>query len=134
MELKDFISNTIEQISLGILEASKKCNQYGVIVNPNITIGEQGDFCIPKQPEHVNIQRRVQLIDMDIAVTVIESEEGKIEGKLGVSFIGVGGKSQEGKSTSNESRVKFSIPVCLPVTNIIGNILNSFKNTHLNIL
>ena len=47
MELKDFISNTIEQISLGILEASKKCNQYGVIVNPNITIGEQGDFCIP---------------------------------------------------------------------------------------
>lgn len=56
----------------------------------------------------------------DIAVTVIESEEGKIEGKLGVSFIGVGGKSQEGKSTSNESRVKFSIPVCLPVTNIIG--------------
>lgn len=120
MELKDFISNTIEQISLGILEASKKCNQYGVIVNPNITIGEQGDFCISKQPEHVNIQRRVQLIDMDIAVTVIESEEGKIEGKLGVSFIGVGGKSQEGKSTSNESRVKFSIPVCLPVTNIIG--------------
>ena len=120
LELKDFISNTIEQISLGILEASKKCNQYGVIVNPNITIGEQGDFCIPKQPEHVNIQRRVQLIDMDIAVTVIESEEGKIEGKLGVSFIGVGGKSQEGKSTSNESRVKFSIPVCLPVTNIIG--------------
>ena len=120
MELKDFISNTIEQISLGILEASKKCNQCDVIVNPNITIGEQGDFCIPKQPEHVNIQRRVQLIDMDIAVTVIESEEGKIEGKLGVSFIGVGGKSQEGKSTSNESRVKFSIPVCLPVTDIIG--------------
>lgn len=37
MELKDFISNTIEQISLGILEASKKCNQCGVIVNPNIT-------------------------------------------------------------------------------------------------
>lgn len=47
MELKDFISNTIEQISLGILEASKKCNQYGVIVNPNITIGEQGDFVFP---------------------------------------------------------------------------------------
>ena len=77
MELKDFISNTIEQISLGVLDASEKCNRYGVIVNPNITIGEQGDFCIPKQPEHVNIQRRVQLIDMDIAVTVIESEEGK---------------------------------------------------------
>lgn len=120
MELKDFISNTIEQISLGILDASEKCGRYGVIVNPNITIGEKGDYCIPKQPEHINIQRRVQLIDMDIAVTVIESKEGNIEGNLGISFIGVGGKSQEGKSTSNESRVKFSIPVCLPVSDIIG--------------
>ena len=46
-------------------------------------------------------------------------EEGKVEGKVGISFIGVGGKSQEGRSTSNESRVKFSIPVCLPVTDII---------------
>lgn len=116
MELKDFISNTIEQISLGVLDASKKCDQHGVIVNPDITIGEQGNFCIPKHPEHVNIQRRVQLIDMDIAVTVIESKEGNFEGKLGISFIGVGGNSQEGKSTSNENRVKFSIPVCLPVT------------------
>lgn len=70
MELKDFISNTIEQISLGILEASKKCNQYGVIVNPNITIGEQGDFCIPKQPEHVNIQRRVQLMHRQVKLII----------------------------------------------------------------
>lgn len=118
MELKDFISNTIEQISLGIIEASKKCNQYNVIVNPNITIGEQGDFCIPKQPERVNIQRRVQMIDMDIAVTVVETEEGTIEGKAGISCLGVKGNSQEGKSTSNENRIKFSIPICLPITDI----------------
>ena len=116
MELKDFISNTIEQISLGILEASEKCNKYDVIVNPNITIGTQGNYSIPKQPEHVNISRRVQMIDMDIAVTVIESEDGKIGGKLRIPIIEVGMKSQEGKSTSNENRVKFSIPVCLPVT------------------
>lgn len=120
MELKDFISNTIEQVSLGILDASEKCSKYGVIVNPNITIGGQGDYCIPKKPEHVNIQRRVQLLDLDIAVIVIETEDGQVEGKLGISCIGVGGKTQEGKSTSNENRVKFSIPVCFPVTNIIG--------------
>lgn len=44
MELKDFISNTIEQISLGVLDASEKCNRYGVIVNPNITIGVSGIY------------------------------------------------------------------------------------------
>ena len=118
MDLKDFISNTIEQVSLGIIEASKKCEQYGVIVNPNITIGSQGDYCIPKEPEHVNIQRRVQMIDMDIVVTVVETEEGTIEGKAGISCLGVKGNSQEGKSASNENRIKFSIPICLPITDV----------------
>ena len=119
MELKDFISDTIEQISLGILTASEKCNQYGVIINPNITIGSSGDYCIPKHPESVSMQRRVQMIDMNIAVTIVESEEGKVEGKIGVSFIGIGGDSKEGKSVSNENRVKFSIPICFPTTNVI---------------
>lgn len=119
MELKDFISNTIEQISLGIIQASEKCSSLGVIVNPDVTVGSNGDFVIPKKPERINLQRRVQLLDMDIAIVVTESEEGKVDGKIGVSFIGVGADMKKGKSTANESRVKFSIPVCLPITSVI---------------
>jgi hypothetical protein len=118
MELKDFISNSIEQIALGLIDASRKCNELGVIVNPDITIGSDGDYCIPKDPKHVNIQRRAQIINMDISVTVTESSKDSIGGKIGVSCFGIGVDSTGGKNTANENRVKFSIPVCLPVTTV----------------
>lgn len=119
MELKDFISNTLEQISLGIKDASEKCIKNDLIVNPKITVGSNGDYYIPSNPEHVKMQRRIQLIEMDIVLTVTESEECTIDGKIGILSIGVGGNSQESKSTLNENRVKFSIPVCLPVSEVI---------------
>ena len=117
MELKDFISNTIEQISLGIIDASTKCKEYGVIVNPSVTIGHSGDYCIPKKPEHVNIIRRIQMISMNIAVSQIESKDGEIKGKIGVPFLSVGSNISEGERLENENRVTFSIPVALPVDN-----------------
>ena len=120
MELKDFISSSIEQIALGIMEASAKCETFDVIVNPNITIGSDSDYCIPKNPERINITRRVQMIEMDIAVNITESEHNTMGAKIGVSMFGVNGETKGGKNTSNESRIKFSIPVCLPIKNIIG--------------
>lgn len=117
MELKDFISQTIEQISLGINEAQAKCEQYGVIVNPRVTIGRDGDFYLPKKTDQVAMERRVQLLDLDIAVTITESAESNIGGKIGVSFIGLGANTKEDARTSNVNRVKFSLPICLPTTN-----------------
>lgn len=119
MELKDFISNTIEQISLGIIDASKKCESHGVIVNPNITVGSNGDYSIPKSPEHVNIQRRVQIIDMDIAVNLTNTEGSELGGKIGVSFLRVGRNTIESKNTTHENRIKFSLPICLPTSEVL---------------
>lgn len=117
MELKDFISNTIEQISLGIIDASKKCEQYDIIVNPSKTMGESGDYYIPEDLDKCKITRRIQVIDMDIAVSQIESEEAELNGKLGVLFINLGSKIKADKNIGSENRVRFSIPVALPVDN-----------------
>lgn len=119
MELKDYISQTIEQISLGIIDAQKKNTELGIIVNPNITIGEGETFAIPKKPEHIIIQRRVTLLKMDISVTVNETEEDKIDGKIGVSFLSIGGNTTDTKSNINQNRIQFSIPVALPVSDVI---------------
>lgn len=115
MELKDFISNTIEQFSFGIINASTKCKEYGVIVNPSVIVGHSGDYSIPKKAEIVNITRRIQMISMDIAVSQIESKDGELNGKLRVSFLSVGSNLIEGESLSSENRVTFTIPVVLPV-------------------
>jgi hypothetical protein len=118
MELKEFVSTTIEQISLGVLEAAVKCKPYDVIVNPNITVGGNGDYSIPKNPEKITIQRRVQVIEMDISVIAETTEESGVDAKLNIPILSIGGDSKGKTSTSNENRVRFSIPVCLPVTEV----------------
>ena len=119
MELKEFISDTISQISEGIIDAKTKCKKYGVIINPNVTIGSDGNFSIPKHPEHVTISRRVQLLDMDIAITVQDSTENGANGKIGVSMLGIGGGIKNSNANSQQSRIRFSIPVCFPSTDVL---------------
>ena len=120
MELKDIISETIQQISQGIVNAKEKCSKLDVIVNPDITVGENGEYYIPEEKNisHISIQRRVQLLDMDIAVTVTEASETSGGGKIGVSIFGANINSSGKSENTNISRVKFSIPVCFPVTNL----------------
>nr|WP_302831811.1 hypothetical protein [uncultured Bacteroides sp.] len=118
MDLKDFISETIQQISLGVKDAMEKCQDIDVIVNPDVTIGSDGDYYVPEDNGHTAMQRRVQVIDMDISVVVTASTENNIGGKIGISMLGVSGTSKEVDNTSNTNRVKFSIPVCLPVSKV----------------
>lgn len=119
MELKDFISSAIYEIASGVADATKKCKDLGVVINPNITTGSQGDYCIPKNPENVIIQRRVQIIEMDIAVVVTQSTQKNGEGRVNMSVISVGGDICKENSTVKENRVRFSLPVCLPVTDVL---------------
>ena len=117
MELKDYISETIRQIVLGITEAQKNVDGLDIIINPDITVGQNGEFFVPKAKSY-NAQRRVQNIEMDINVTVSESEKNTIGGKIGVSVFGVGADSSGAKETTNQNRVKFSIPICFPITKV----------------
>lgn len=121
MELKEFISETIQQISQGIIDAKTKCSELDVIVNPNITVGSKGSYYIPAERNIANIsmQRRVQRLDMDIAVTVTEASETSGGGKIGISIFGATINSSGKSENTNISRIRFSIPVCFPVTNLI---------------
>ncbi len=118
MELKDFISETIVQIASGVIEATEKCKNMNVIVNPDVTYGQNGEFVVPKNGTF-NLERRVQQINMDICVTVTESESKDINAKVGISVLGLGANSSGTTSNTNESRIRFSIPVCLPVSKIM---------------
>jgi len=118
MELKEFISNTIEQIALGVMDLQSKSDVLNIIVNPNVTVGGDGDFSIPKKPEHVTITNRVTLIKMDVALVVNENEGAKIGGKVGISVFSIGSDVTSDKTVSNSSKVSFSIPVVLPSTDV----------------
>lgn len=68
--------------------------------------------------DKVGLSRRVQIIEMDIAVSASEHAIDAVEGKATIKILGVGGRTEGHKSSINENRVKFSIPICLPITEV----------------
>ena len=114
MDISVFIKETIRQICDGGYQASIDCSQSGVVVNPTITIGENGDYFIPRKPSSVSMQRRVQKIDFDIAVEASETEQSNGQAGISIKIVtGGGSHSMESKNTT-VSRICFSVPVCLP--------------------
>ena len=114
MDISEFIKEAIREISEGVYQASIDCSQSGVIVNPTITCGENGDYFIPRKPSSVAMQRRVQKIDFDIAVEATETEQSNGQAGVSIKVVSGGGSySKESKNTT-VSRICFSIPVCLP--------------------
>ena len=114
MDICEFIKETIRQVCDGVFAASLECSQSGVIVNPTISVGENGEYFIPRNPSSVAMQRRVQKIDFDIAVEATETTEKS--GQAGVAIHVVNGKGNYSKEQTNSttSRISFSIPICLP--------------------
>lgn len=114
MEISEFIKETIRQICDGVTLAARDCSEQGVIVNPSVSVGENGDYYIPLKPSSVSMQRRVQKIDFDIAVEATENIQ--TSGQAGVAICVVTGKGNysKGKTNSTISHICFSIPICLP--------------------
>lgn len=114
MNISEFVKETIKQVCDGVFAASLECSQSDVIVNPTISIGENGEYFIPRNPSSVAMQRRVQKIDFDIAVEVTESEEQGGEGGISIHVFSAKGNLSTQTTNSTINRVCFSVPICLP--------------------
>jgi hypothetical protein len=117
MNLQDFITQALVQISAGIAAADEQLLQHGAIVNPRHVVGAAHDKenVYGHIPEKSTLMRRaVHSVDFDVAVTVAEGKEtkGGIGVVAGVFALGSQGRSDE--SSTSISRLKFRIPVALP--------------------
>lgn len=112
MDLKNFIKATILDISDSIKELSDEITN-GAIINPTIP-----SPIATKSILYDNKNRLVERIDFDIAVSTSESTE--INGKLGGCITVLSAKAGANTMSQGEvvSRINFSIPVALPVTEI----------------
>jgi len=63
----------------------------------------------------------VQKVDFDIAVTI--GEKTATKGTIGIviAAIGLGSQGESSNSKSSESRIRFSVPIALPVATPYGN-------------
>ena len=99
MELKDFIAETLKQIISGVRSAQESAIELGAKINP------RGGSVVEMRKVH-----------FDIAVSTSEGTETK--GGIGVVVgpVGsVGSQDQSDVASSSMSRLRFSVPVKLPV-------------------
>lgn len=90
MELKDFISETIKQITDGILEGSSYVRE--------------------KSNSSEGIKNQYTKIDFDIAITTNEEDKRDLGGKVSVvQVFNAGASASKSASTSSQNRIKFEV-------------------------
>lgn len=112
MNIEDFVRETLVQITNGVVQAQRQLDDTGALVNPFMRV-------ISKEHSIGQADMRtgevVGLVEFDVAVRAAEGKEtkGGIGVVAGVISLGSAGKSDS--SSGSESRIKFSIPLLLPV-------------------
>ena len=117
MKLDEFVSQTIKQIIDGVVSAQEytKDSDIKSIVNPTLYYpGTDPKLGRVRDSVHHDDEFPTW-IEFDVAVTASEGE--KAEGGLGlfVSVFAFGAKAQADARYSEVSRIKFSIPIVLPI-------------------
>lgn len=112
MKLKDFVAETLKEIIDGVAEAQDYYSDKDGSVN-----GRKLRFRTDQgmQLWDKETGQPAQMVDFDVAVTTTEGTETK--GGIGV-FVGPVGLGSQGKSdasNTSSSRIKFSVPVFLPI-------------------
>ncbi|MBB5459011.1 hypothetical protein HDG33_002658 [Paraburkholderia sp. Cpub6] len=112
MDLKEFVHASLTQIVEGVRGAQNDVLKHGGYVSPAVygSTGAETHFAV--MPDGQN----VFLVDFDVAVTVTEGTASDVEGRLKVaSVFGVGGGRKTSGSEEHTSRLRFKVPLALPV-------------------
>ena len=109
MELKEFVTAVLQQITDGVVDAQKR----GIFVNPR-----KKHHSVKPAFYHTidgeNYEESLQTVDFEVGLT---NEVGSGGGRIGVSLGSFSFGADGGGKTSNSSvtRIRFSIPMLLPV-------------------
>lgn len=112
MELREFIRDALSQIIGGVCDAQveiAKSDSGGIVSPPIQTDWEKAGYVFAKGG------LPVQKVDFDIAVTV--SEKTGTKGTIGIviAAIGLGSQGESSNARASDSRIKFTVPIALPV-------------------
>lgn len=110
MELKDFIKDTVSQIAEAVTELNGETS-IPLTINPAKT-----EFMDGKQFVDMGYSK-AYLTNIYFDLTLSLSEGKGSDAKVGVfaSVIGVGASSNENAKNESVSKIKFTLPVLLPM-------------------
>lgn len=114
MDVKTFVSATIQQIIDGTVEAQEYARDKGALVNPVSSMTGATDVAggfLRRYDGYVP----VRLVRFDLAVTAEESSAKGGEAGLKVLSVGrAGGSMSSASSNTSTSRVSFEVGLALP--------------------
>jgi len=87
---------------------------WGGIVNPDFIYESDKDKRAYTMPEKDNDTRYIEDVEFDVAVTTGGEMTGEAKGGIKILSFEAGGGGSITDSQKNVSRMKFTIPVCLP--------------------
>lgn len=122
MELKEFIKTALTDIVSAVKEVQEDVKEYATIA-PLMGTGNKESAILMKDG-----LAHISNIDFDVAVTTEAKENAENGIKAGIKIasilnIGVGSKGDETESYQNISRIRFSIPVLLPCSASLDEIV-----------
>jgi hypothetical protein len=110
MDLKEFVRESLIEITAGIKEAQGPVREAGGYVNPPVTVSTKADLYFGDF-----LGRHVFLVDFDVALVVNEGTGTSAEAKLKVaSFLSLGASGNSNESQQTTSRIKFRVPLAVP--------------------
>jgi len=118
MDLNEFVQSTLSQIIDGICKTQEEKRQAGaLVVPPKIwTPDATSQPMVFTSPREDNEEGRyVSMIEFDVTLLVERETEGGGKLKIGVASFGVEAGGGASTSNTNTHRVKFSVPVALPM-------------------
>lgn len=112
MKLEDYIYESLTQIISGVKKAQDFALSNEATINPKSL--RQGNSDGNMYWDERNF-RPAQIIEFDVSVTT--REEGSMEGKAGVfvSVLKLGVEGKEGEQNMTSNKLRFSVPIMLPV-------------------
>ena len=116
MELKEFVSSTLMQIADGVKMAQDSYKSLGGEVNPKGFQQVNGD--IPYGKKDISAKGEAYLLsNVQFEVALTSDSSSNNSGGIGVLFgaISIGGKSGEGERQVAVTKIKFNVPVKLPL-------------------
>jgi len=115
INLKDFISEAITQITDGIIEAQKKNSNKGCIINPKTiqTIGAPENITYRLSVSNPNVGT-VSILNFDLIIDVNEKTDKGGGLKVRAAVVEVGGAIKNEINNSVNNKLTFSIPVSFP--------------------
>lgn len=115
MELRDFVAQTITEISQGLIKAQDNSKNIGLIVAPHVS--EKGSIAL----EGENEKPQTIHFDLMLSVSAVGSDEtngGSFHLKIAMVEIGASASSKDAKesSASMTQHVSFDVPILWPTT------------------